>query len=151
MPQSIDDFTIVLPELTEMAAGELKVYYGLDRLWRMVERWCTVQINRIGSPGSPIFCALVASSQFSLRHAQASASETLVRHTATIPCALHSDLCLLAQSGGDLVQPHYAISHSPGNVQQRERLDRENRSLRPEFQPPSAAFCLDRHSGFDLR
>jgi hypothetical protein len=32
MPQGIDDFTIVLPELTEMAAGELKVYYGLDRL-----------------------------------------------------------------------------------------------------------------------
>ena len=39
MPQGIDDFTIVLPELTEMAAGELKVYYGLDRLWRMVERY----------------------------------------------------------------------------------------------------------------
>jgi hypothetical protein len=39
MPQDIDDFTIVLPELTEMAAGELKVYYGLDRLWRMVERY----------------------------------------------------------------------------------------------------------------
>jgi hypothetical protein len=38
MPQGIDDFTIVLPELTEMATGELKVYYGLDRLWRMVER-----------------------------------------------------------------------------------------------------------------
>ena len=30
-------------------------------------------------------------------------------------------LCLLAQSGGDLVQPHYATSHSPGNLQQRER------------------------------
>jgi len=39
MPQGIDDFTIFLPELTEMAAGELKVYYGLDRLWRMVERY----------------------------------------------------------------------------------------------------------------
>ena len=39
MPQGIDDFTIVLPELTEMAAGELKAYYGLDRLWRMVERY----------------------------------------------------------------------------------------------------------------
>ena len=39
MPQAIDDFTIVLPELTEMAAGKLKVYYGIDRLWRMVERY----------------------------------------------------------------------------------------------------------------
>ncbi len=39
MLQGIDDFTIVLPELTEMAAGELKVYYGLDRLLRMVERY----------------------------------------------------------------------------------------------------------------
>jgi|SRR5208337_3824982 len=39
MPQGIDDFTILLPELTDMAACELKVYYGLDRLWRMVERY----------------------------------------------------------------------------------------------------------------
>jgi hypothetical protein len=39
MPQGIDDFTIVLPELTDMAACELKVYDGLDRLWRMVERY----------------------------------------------------------------------------------------------------------------
>jgi len=39
MPQGIDAFTIVLPKLTEMVAGELKVYDGLDRLWRMVERY----------------------------------------------------------------------------------------------------------------
>jgi hypothetical protein len=39
MPQGIDDFTIVLPEVTDMAACELKVYDGLDRLWRMVERY----------------------------------------------------------------------------------------------------------------
>ncbi len=39
MPQGIDDFTIVLPDLTDMAACELKVYDGLDRLWRMVERY----------------------------------------------------------------------------------------------------------------
>jgi hypothetical protein len=39
MPQGIDDFMIVLPELTDMAACELKVYDGLDRLWRMVERY----------------------------------------------------------------------------------------------------------------
>jgi hypothetical protein len=39
MPQGIDDFTIVLPEWTDMAARELKVYDGLDRLWRMVERY----------------------------------------------------------------------------------------------------------------
>jgi len=30
--KDIDDFTIVLPELTDMAACELKVYDGLDRL-----------------------------------------------------------------------------------------------------------------------
>ena len=35
MPQAIDDFTIDLPELTDMAACELKVRDGLDRLWRM--------------------------------------------------------------------------------------------------------------------
>ncbi len=39
MPRGIDDFTIVLPELTDMAACELKVYDGLDRLWRMVEKY----------------------------------------------------------------------------------------------------------------
>jgi hypothetical protein len=39
MPQGIDDFTIVLSELTAMAACELKVYDGLDQLWRMVERY----------------------------------------------------------------------------------------------------------------
>ena len=39
MPQGIDDFTILLPDLTDMAACELKVYDGLDRLWRMVERY----------------------------------------------------------------------------------------------------------------
>jgi hypothetical protein len=39
MPQAIDDFTIVLPEFIDMAACELKVYDGLDRLWRMVERY----------------------------------------------------------------------------------------------------------------
>ena len=32
MPQGIDDFTIVPPESTDMAACELKVYEGLDRL-----------------------------------------------------------------------------------------------------------------------
>jgi hypothetical protein len=31
MPQGIDDFAIVLPELTDMAACELKVYDELDR------------------------------------------------------------------------------------------------------------------------
>jgi hypothetical protein len=39
MPQGIDDFTIVLPESIDMASCELKVYDGLDRLWRMVERY----------------------------------------------------------------------------------------------------------------
>jgi hypothetical protein len=39
MPQGIDDLTIVLPELTDMAACDLQVYDGLDRLWRMVQRY----------------------------------------------------------------------------------------------------------------
>lgn len=39
MPQGVVDFTIVLPEWTGMGAFELKVYDGLDRLWRMVERY----------------------------------------------------------------------------------------------------------------
>jgi hypothetical protein len=39
MAQKIDDFTIVLSEWTDMAECELKVYEGLDRLWRMLERY----------------------------------------------------------------------------------------------------------------
>jgi hypothetical protein len=35
----MDDFTIILSALTDMASCELKVYRGLDRLWRMVERY----------------------------------------------------------------------------------------------------------------
>jgi hypothetical protein len=39
MPHGVDDFTIVLPEWTDFAACELKVYDGLNGLWRMVERY----------------------------------------------------------------------------------------------------------------
>jgi hypothetical protein len=39
MPQAIDDFTITLPELTDVVTGELKIYDGLDQLWRMVEHY----------------------------------------------------------------------------------------------------------------
>jgi len=35
----MDDFTIILPELTDMSSCDLKVYDGLERLWRMVERY----------------------------------------------------------------------------------------------------------------
>ncbi len=37
MAQKIDDFTIVLSAWSDTAECELKVYEGLDRLWRMVE------------------------------------------------------------------------------------------------------------------
>jgi hypothetical protein len=39
MPQVTDDFTIILPELTDMVSGELKIYEGLAQLWRMVEHY----------------------------------------------------------------------------------------------------------------
>ena len=39
MSQAIDDFTIILPELTDMVTGELKIYEGLAQLWRMVEHY----------------------------------------------------------------------------------------------------------------
>ena len=35
----MDDFTIILPELTDMTSCDVKVYEGLERLWRMVERY----------------------------------------------------------------------------------------------------------------
>lgn len=39
MEQDIDDFTIVLPQPIDMSSCDLKLYSGLDRLWRMVERY----------------------------------------------------------------------------------------------------------------
>lgn len=39
MEQQIDDFTILLPQSTDMDACDLKLYSGLDRLWRMVARY----------------------------------------------------------------------------------------------------------------
>ena len=39
MTQRIDDFTIVLPELIDMPTCGLETYDGLDRLWRMVEKY----------------------------------------------------------------------------------------------------------------
>jgi hypothetical protein len=39
MRYGIDDFTIVLPELTDMATCGLEMHDGLDRLWRMIERY----------------------------------------------------------------------------------------------------------------
>jgi len=39
MPQKIDDFTIPMPESSDMGACDLKVYDDLDWLWRMVERY----------------------------------------------------------------------------------------------------------------
>ena len=51
-----------------------------------------------------------------LRHAQTSPGKTLVRSTATIPRALHSDLCFVAKSSGDLVQPNHAAGHSSRDV-----------------------------------
>jgi hypothetical protein len=32
-------FTIILPELTDVVTGELKIYDRLDQLWRMVEHY----------------------------------------------------------------------------------------------------------------
>src|ERR1700676_2211370 len=61
-----------------------------------------------------------------LRHAQTPASKTLVRSTATIPRALHSHLCLVAEASGDLVQPDYAAGHSSRDVSQRQGTGREN-------------------------
>jgi hypothetical protein len=42
MQRQIDDFTIILPHSTDMGACDLKVYSGLDRLWRMVARYTMI-------------------------------------------------------------------------------------------------------------
>ena len=37
--RAMDEFTIILPELTDMSSCDLRVYEGLERLWRMVEKY----------------------------------------------------------------------------------------------------------------
>jgi len=35
----MDDFAIALPELADVGSCDLKVFDGLNQLWRMVERY----------------------------------------------------------------------------------------------------------------
>jgi putative transposase len=51
-----------------------------------------------------------------LRYPQTSASKTLVRPTATLSHALHSDACLVTESSGDVVQPDYTTGDSARDV-----------------------------------
>jgi len=39
MSETIDDFTIIVPELIDVPTCELSVFDRLDQLWRMVERY----------------------------------------------------------------------------------------------------------------
>lgn len=39
MSRTVDDFTIVLPQLRDMGACELKVYSEITQLWQMGERY----------------------------------------------------------------------------------------------------------------
>jgi hypothetical protein len=39
MSRTVDDFTIVLPQLGDMGACDLEVYSEITQLWQMVERY----------------------------------------------------------------------------------------------------------------
>ena len=39
MSRTVDDFTIVLPQLRDMGACDLEVYSEITQLWQMVERY----------------------------------------------------------------------------------------------------------------
>src|SRR5258708_1816963 len=39
MSRTVDDFTIVLPQLRDMVACDLEVYSEITQLWQMVERY----------------------------------------------------------------------------------------------------------------
>src|SRR6266404_4128625 len=39
MSRTVDDFTIVLPQLRDMGACDLEVYNEITQLWQMVERY----------------------------------------------------------------------------------------------------------------
>ena len=60
-----------------------------------------------------------------------------------IPRAFHSDLCLLAQSCGDLVPSRHVASHTPGDSWQREGPEHKNRALRARLQPSGPVVRLD--------
>ena len=65
-----------------------------------------------------------------LRDPQASARKALAGDAPPLSCALYSHLRLLAQSGGDLVQPDYPTSDPTGNFSQCEGTGHEDRSIR---------------------
>jgi hypothetical protein len=71
-----------------------------------------------------------ASDRGQLRQPQTSACEALAGDATALSCALHSHLRLLAQSGGDLVQPDHATSDPARNLSQRERTGHQDRSIR---------------------
>lgn len=57
MPRELDDFTIALHQSTDMGACDLEVYRGLERLWRMVERYAMrspISISVVDSKAGPV-------------------------------------------------------------------------------------------------
>src|ERR1700722_8267226 len=69
-----------------------------------------------------------------LRNPPTPASELLAGRATAISCALHSDLRLLAQLGGDLVQPDHATSYPARNLSRRKRTGDQDRSIRRKRQ-----------------
>jgi len=86
-----------------------------------------------------------------LRDPQTSACEALAGNATPLSCALHSDLRLLAQSGGDLVQPDHPTSHPARNFSQCEGVGHQDRSICGEPQSQCPAVRLDGNGGLDLR
>src|SRR6267142_3334989 len=83
MPQGIDDFTIVLPELTDMATCGLEMYYGLDRLWRMIERYTLA---------APIAIRVADNTAIRLRVIQCTRDQAACWHLADVRTAAGSSL-----------------------------------------------------------
>jgi hypothetical protein len=75
--------------------------------------------------------------------AQASEGEPLARNPSPLRGSLHTDLCFLAQSGGDLMPPHHRESHPAGNTYPHQGTYLKSRSVRVTLQCPYAAFRLD--------
>jgi transposase len=85
-----------------------------------------------------------------LRDPQASSCEALAGGAGALSCALHSNLRLVAESGGDLVQPDHPTRDPARYLSQGQGTGGQNRSIRAARQPESPALCLDGYRGFDL-
>ena len=104
MPKAIDDFTIVLPELTDMAARELKIYDGLDQLVRMVDGYKMT---------APIAIRVVDNKARSVRALRGQCTVQIPDRPAAFTDFLQFGSHFIIQFRNAKEQPSFLMLHSP--------------------------------------